>query len=100
MRTVPALTDRSPAERWREVRDEEALWGDLRPELLQAVKRILEATMEDELAAHWSPAATNARPGAAALSAVTRPDTPWTRPPRSSAVSPSIVSRSVTVIDP
>lgn len=51
MRTVPALTDRSPAERWREVRDEEALWGDLRPELLQAVKRILEATMEDELAA-------------------------------------------------
>lgn len=51
MRTVPALTDRSPAQRWREVRDEEALWGDLRPELLQAVKRILEATMEDELAA-------------------------------------------------
>jgi transposase-like protein len=52
MATVPAaLTDRTPAQRWREVRDEDALWGDLRPELLEAVARILEATMEDELAA-------------------------------------------------
>jgi transposase-like protein len=50
MATVPALTDRTEAERWAEVRDEEALWGDLRPELLGAVKTILEATMEDELA--------------------------------------------------
>jgi transposase-like protein len=52
MATVPAaLTDRTPAARWREVRDEDALWGDLRPELLEAVQRILEATMEDELTA-------------------------------------------------
>jgi putative transposase len=52
MATVPAaLTDRTLAQRWREVRDEDALWGDLRPELLEAVRRILEATMEDELAA-------------------------------------------------
>lgn len=52
MATVPAaLTDRTPAQRWAEVRDEDALWGDLRPELLEAVRRILEATMEDELAA-------------------------------------------------
>jgi transposase-like protein len=52
MATVPArLTDRTPAARWAEVRDEDALWGDLRPELLEAVARILEATMEDELAA-------------------------------------------------
>jgi putative transposase len=51
MATVPALTDRTPAQRWAEVRDEEALWGDLRPELLEAVKTILEATMEDELTA-------------------------------------------------
>lgn len=49
MATVPALTDRTPAQRWAEVRDEDALWGDLRPELLEAVQRILEATMEDEL---------------------------------------------------
>jgi putative transposase len=49
--TVPALTDRTPAQRWSEVRDEDALWGDLRPELLEAVKTILEATMEDELTA-------------------------------------------------
>jgi putative transposase len=51
MATVPALTDRTHAQRWAEVRDEHALWGDLRPELLEAVKRILEATMEDELGA-------------------------------------------------
>jgi len=51
MATVPALTDRTPAERWAGVRDEESIWGDLRPELLEAVKAILEATMEDELTA-------------------------------------------------
>jgi putative transposase len=51
MATVPALTDRTLAQRWREVRDEDAVWGDLRPELLEAVQRILEATMEDELGA-------------------------------------------------
>jgi putative transposase len=51
MATVPALTDRTPAQRFAEVRDEHALWGDLRPELLEAVKTILEATMEDELTA-------------------------------------------------
>ena len=51
MATVPGLTDRTPAQRWAEVRDEDALWGDLRPELLAAVQTILEATMEDELTA-------------------------------------------------
>jgi len=51
MATVPALTERTEAQRWAAVRDEDALWGDLRPELLGAVKAILEATMEDELAA-------------------------------------------------
>jgi putative transposase len=51
MTTIPALTERTEAQRWREVRDEDALWGDLRPELLAAVRTILEATMEDELTA-------------------------------------------------
>lgn len=52
MATVPArLTDRTDAQRWRDARDEDALWGDLRPELLEAVKAVLEATMEDELGA-------------------------------------------------
>jgi len=52
MATVPAaLTSRTELQRWRDVRDEDALWGDLRPELLVAVGRILEATMEDELGA-------------------------------------------------
>jgi hypothetical protein len=51
MATVPALTDRTEIQRWSEVRDEDDLWGDLRPELLEAVRAILETTMEDELAA-------------------------------------------------
>lgn len=51
MATVPALTDRTERQRWSEVRDEQGLWGDLRPELLEAVRTILETTMEDELAA-------------------------------------------------
>lgn len=50
MHTVPALTDRTEGQRWAEVRDEDGVWGDLRPELLEAVRRILETTMEDELA--------------------------------------------------
>lgn len=51
MATVSAARERTEAERWAGVRDEEALWGDLRPELLEAVRTILETTMEDELAA-------------------------------------------------
>lgn len=49
MTTVPALTDRTLSQRWAEVRDEDSLWGDLRPELLAAVRTVLETTMETEL---------------------------------------------------
>jgi putative transposase len=49
MATVPALTDRTSAQRFAEVRDEEALWGDLRPELAGLVKTVLETAMADEL---------------------------------------------------
>ena len=51
MESLVALDRRTPAMRWREVRDEASLWGDLRPELASAVSVILHATMEDELAA-------------------------------------------------
>ena len=51
MESLVALDRRTPAMRWREVRDESSLWGDLRPELAGAVRVILHATMEDELAA-------------------------------------------------
>ncbi len=51
MTRLVALTDRTEAQRWADVRDEETLWGDLRAELVEAVRAILEATMEDELAA-------------------------------------------------
>ncbi len=68
MATVPAaLTDRTPAQRWRELRDEDALWGDLRPESLAAVQRILEATMEDELAAEPHATRLTSRPVATAI---------------------------------
>jgi hypothetical protein len=49
MTRLVALTERTDADRWAEVRDEEALWGDLRPELLAAVRTVLETTMESEL---------------------------------------------------
>jgi len=50
MESLVALDRRTPEMRWREVRDESSLWGDLRPELAGAVSAILHATMEDELA--------------------------------------------------
>ena len=49
MRSVVALDRRTLAARWREVHDEASLWGDLRPELAEAVRRVLHVTMEDEL---------------------------------------------------
>jgi putative transposase len=51
MESLVALDHRTPEMRWREVRDEGSLWGELRPELAAAVSVILHATMEDELAA-------------------------------------------------
>ena len=44
-----ALTERTEAQRWAEVHDEETLWGDLRPELLRLVSACLESTMEAEV---------------------------------------------------
>ncbi len=49
MVTVKALTDRTIAERFREVKDEEALWGDIAEETLVLVKRILGSALEEEL---------------------------------------------------
>ena len=51
MESLVALDRRTPVMRWKDVRDESSLWGDLRPELAGAVSQILHATMEDELAA-------------------------------------------------
>jgi len=43
MTSVVALDERTPAQRWAEVRDDEARWGELRPELAAAVRAVLEA---------------------------------------------------------
>lgn len=90
MPTVPALTRRTEAQRWREVRDEDAPWGDLRPELLEAIQRILKATMEDELESEL--VAAHHERIEAILPLVTRePGTSWSSCPGSSPTGPSIV---------
>jgi putative transposase len=85
MATVPALTERTEAQRWSEVRDEADLWGDLRPELLEAVRTILETTMEDELAAE--------------LVAVRYERTPWRTDHRNGAYHRTIVTELGAITD-
>jgi transposase-like protein len=85
MATVPALGDRTEAQRWADVRDEDALWGELRPELLEAVRRILETTMEDELEAE--------------LLAARYERTPWRTDLRNGAYHRSLVTELGAITD-
>ena len=50
MASVTALTDLTLADLWREVKDPEALWGDVSRQTLRAVKLLLENRMQEELA--------------------------------------------------
>jgi putative transposase len=50
MASVRPLTDLTVADLWREVKDEETLWGDVSRQTLRAVKLLLENRMHDELA--------------------------------------------------
>jgi len=47
--SVPALTDLTVADLWREVKDPERLWGDVSQHTLRTVKLLLENRMHDEL---------------------------------------------------
>lgn len=85
MATVPALTERTEAQRWLEVRDDEGLWGDLRPELREAVRVILETTMEDELAAE--------------LVAARYERTPWRTDTRNGAYHRTLVTELGAITD-
>lgn len=85
MATVPALTERTEARRWAEVRDDDGLWGDLRPELLEAVRMILETTMEDELAAE--------------LVAARYERTPWRTDTRNGAYRRTLVTELGAITD-
>lgn len=85
MATVPALTERTEAQRWLEVRDDDGLWGDLRPELREAVRVILETTMEDELAAE--------------LVAARYERTPWRTDTRNGAYHRTLVTELGAIID-
>lgn len=49
MAKVVALTERTIAERFREVKDEEGIWGDIGAETRMLARRILEESLEEEL---------------------------------------------------
>jgi len=49
MARVKALTDRTIAERFAEIKTDEQLWGDISTETRQLAQRILETALEDEL---------------------------------------------------
>jgi putative transposase len=49
MAGVKALTDRTIAERFQEIKDEESLWGDIREQSAVLAKRLLESALEEEL---------------------------------------------------
>jgi hypothetical protein len=49
MARVKALTERTIAERFREIKDEESLWGEISLETRALAKRILEDSLEEEL---------------------------------------------------
>ena len=46
---VKALTERTIAERFAEVKDEEGIWGDISEEARLLAKRVLEGSLEEEL---------------------------------------------------
>jgi len=47
--SVPALTDLTVADLWKEVKDPDRLWGDVSHQTLRTVKLLLENRMHDEL---------------------------------------------------
>lgn len=49
MAKVVALTERTIAQRFAEVKDEETVWGDIGEEVRALARRILEASLEEEL---------------------------------------------------
>lgn len=49
MTRVKALTELTVTDLWREVKDEESLWGDINERTLHMVKLILESSLEAEL---------------------------------------------------
>jgi len=51
MAGVRALTDRTIAERFREVKDEQQLWDEIGDETRALAKRIIESSLEEELTA-------------------------------------------------
>ncbi len=49
---VRDLTELTLRDLWKEVKDEDELWGDLKPPTLRLVKRLLESSMEEEILEH------------------------------------------------
>jgi putative transposase len=49
MAGLKALTDRTIAERFQEVKDEETIWGEISEQSLALAKRLVESALEEEL---------------------------------------------------
>ena len=47
--SVRPLTELTLADLWREVKDEEAIWGDIDAGMLRMAKALMEASLEEEL---------------------------------------------------
>lgn len=63
MAKVVALTERTIAQRFAEVKDEEAIWGDIGEETRMLAKRILEDSLEEELSMRLGAAPYSRRDG-------------------------------------
>ena len=46
--SVKSLTELTLGDLWREVRDEEAIWGDIDARVLRMAKMLMEASLEEE----------------------------------------------------
>ena len=55
-----ALTDRSVADLWKEVKDPETFWDNLHDEMAQTVRHLLESTLEEEMLEQLQPRGTSA----------------------------------------
>ena len=102
MASVPALTELTVADLWKEVKNEATVWGDISRETLRTVKLLLEDRMEDELAEYLKVRTyvrSRFRRGYRTGSYVRRLTTPWGTMPlnvpraRTHGFTPSVLPR-------
>jgi hypothetical protein len=62
-----ALTQRTVAERFREIKDEEDVWGDISAQTRALAQRVIESSLEEALSARCWPPVSSAQGCAAAI---------------------------------